>query len=748
MKGKSWFEVLVPKDKYPQVWEEFISLTQNGKAPKTFENPILTKSGEERYISWQNGLIFENEKKTGLISFGIDITESKKAEETMAQLYRQNRLILNSAAEGILGLDLHGNHTFYNPAATRMLGYSDDEFAGSHSHSLWHYKKADGSDFKDDECPIYLTLQDGKEHRESNDVFWRKDGKSFPVEYVSTPIFEQGRVAGAVVTFMDITERKQSELEDQILYEITKGVTTTENLVELLKLIHESLKKVLYAENCFFALHDQSTGLFSFPYFVDKFDSAPQPAALPKSCTSYVFRTGKSMLITQQVFDQLVERNDVELVGSNSPSWVGVPLQTFSRVIGVLVLQHYEEEGIYTERNLRFLDSIGSQVANVIERKRAEQELEKSVSLLTATIESTADGILVVDKNGKTTNYNKKFAELWCIPEPILSTLDDKTLLSFILDQLKDPERFLKKVNDLYMNDDEVSSDIIEFKDGRTIERYSQSQKFNGKIVGRVWSFHNITDLKKAEKAIKENEARLHELNATKDKFFSIIAHDLKSPFNSIIGFSNLLTDQIKENDLKGIEKYAGIIQNSSQRAMSLITNLLDWSRSQTGRIEFNPEDFEIISVLDELIELLNDSAEQKSITILKEFPHNALVFADKDMISTVLRNLLSNAVKFTKPGGTVTLSVVQSPDEVRVSVSDNGVGMEKNTVDKLFRIDESYSTPGTQNEKGTGLGLLLCKEFIEKHGGNIRVESELEKGSTFSFTIPSRLHESLSRKL
>jgi signal transduction histidine kinase len=247
-------------------------------------------------------------------------------------------------------------------------------------------------------------------------------------------------------------------------------------------------------------------------------------------------------------------------------------------------------------------------------------------------------------------------------------------------------------------------------------------------------------DLERSKTEQKNKE--LHELNATKDKFFSIISHDLKSPFNSIIGFSNLLIEQVKEKDYEGIEAYAKYIQDSSQRAMNLLLNLLEWSRSQTGRMEYNPEYVEIDGSINEVIELLSDSAQQKSITIHREFPPNMIAFIDKAMISTILRNLISNAIKFTNPGGEIIISVMQNQKEMIVSVADNGVGIRPMMIDKLFRIDESSSTSGTQDELGTGLGLILCKEFVEKHGGNIRVESDPDgksgrKGSKFSFTIP-----------
>ena len=231
----------------------------------------------------------------------------------------------------------------------------------------------------------------------------------------------------------------------------------------------------------------------------------------------------------------------------------------------------------------------------------------------------------------------------------------------------------------------------------------------------------------------------LKKLNATKDKFFSIISHDMRSPFTSIIGYSELLVDHVQKQNYTAIGKFATVIQTSSWQAMNLLTNLIEWSRSQSGRMLFSPAYFEIVAIMNEVIELLNGSAQQKSITILNELSPDVTVFADKAMISAILRNLVSNSIKYTNQGGTIVISAAQKQNELMVTVHDNGVGIKKEAIEKLFRIEECKSTKGTQNEEGNGLGLLLCKEFVEKHGGKIWVESLLSKGSKFHFTIPNQ---------
>jgi len=294
-----------------------------------------------------------------------------------------------------------------------------------------------------------------------------------------------------------------------------------------------------------------------------------------------------------------------------------------------------------------------------------------------------------------------------------------------------------------YLNNP-VEHFILEFrfrhKDGsyRWIHNKASSIKNKDGNVVRMFGVHtDITDHKQAELHIKHQNEELKKLNTTKDKFFSIIAHDLKIPFNSIIGFSELLVKQINEKDYDGIKKYAGIILQSSQRAMELLMNLMEWSRSQTGRIKFNPERFDLTVFINNITLLFDDIAGQKTIVIKNEIPPNAHVFADQAMINTVLRNLISNAIKFTKPGGEIILSVTEGKKELTVSVKDNGIGIPNDRINKLFRIDENLSTQGTSNEAGTGLGLLLCKEFIEKHKAKIWVESEEGMGSTFYFTLP-----------
>lgn len=233
------------------------------------------------------------------------------------------------------------------------------------------------------------------------------------------------------------------------------------------------------------------------------------------------------------------------------------------------------------------------------------------------------------------------------------------------------------------------------------------------------------------------NEKELSTLVATKGKLFSIIAHDLKSPFNSIIGFSEILLENYHELKDEELGEYLRLLKKSSQQAFNLLENLLAWALSQTGKISYKPEVIEIKAKILKNIQLFERLAAEKKLEIKVEIEENLKVIGDRNMISTVLRNLITNAIKFTPEAGKVSISAERTNGEVEIRVNDTGVGIPTEALPKLFDPTAIYSTKGTSNEKGTGLGLILCKEFVEKQGGKIWVESVEGKGSSFRIVLP-----------
>jgi signal transduction histidine kinase len=276
---------------------------------------------------------------------------------------------------------------------------------------------------------------------------------------------------------------------------------------------------------------------------------------------------------------------------------------------------------------------------------------------------------------------------------------------------------------------------VIAVQDYKNEKAYDQEEK-------QILIFVSIQiaqaiERKRISYAIKKYTEELKQLNQSKDKFFSIIAHDLKNPFITILGFSDLLQTDYKE--LSDDERlfYIEEMKKSAEISYHLLQNLLQWSRSQIGRIEFNPQRLDLVKIVNDNFLLLLKTAEKKQIEMIHAIPSGLFVTADENMLNSILRNLLTNAIKFSNRGEKVFVNASIKDLLFEISITDNGIGMNSTTIDNLFKLDIMQSTAGTDNELDTGLGLILCKEFVEKNGGTIRVLSEPGKGSKFIFTLP-----------
>lgn len=260
---------------------------------------------------------------------------------------------------------------------------------------------------------------------------------------------------------------------------------------------------------------------------------------------------------------------------------------------------------------------------------------------------------------------------------------------------------------------------------------------YKGEVIGTFGLSRNITKQKDAEEKLLKLNEELKEINTIKDKLFSIIGHDLRGPSNNIIGLSAQLLENIDVFDKEEIKMFLVFINSAAQNTTILLENLLNWANTQTGKIVFNPQKICFSEITKEEILLKKSIAESKNITLNQTTSDKIEVLADKNMLKVILRNLISNAIKFTNSGGKINVTAIAKKKEVEITVSDNGVGIKEDMLKKIFKSNTKSTTLGTAKEIGTGLGLILCKEFIEKHGGEIWVESTTGKGSDFKFTLP-----------
>lgn len=368
-------------------------------------------------------------------------------------------------------------------------------------------------------------------------------------------------------------------------------------------------------------------------------------------------------------------------------------------------------------------------IRDITDRKYAEDSLIISEERYRLFIDSTKDMVFLKDENFKYLIVNKALAEYSGVKmEEMIGKTDFDFKKKEEAENIQVSDNQVIKT-DYIVNFEDISGDKI--YDIRKFRIPFRDGKFG--IGGYI---RDITENKRKAEKLIELTNELKQMNATKDKFFSIIAHDLKSPFTTIYGFSRILADQVRKKDIDQVEKFAEIIMNSSQRAVNLLGNLMEWSQSQIGQLKINFEVFNVYNIVEEIILLYSDAASQKSITLFNRVDSEIVLKADKAMINTVLRNLISNAIKFSNSGDEVVISAKLLENEVLFEISDTGLGISEDRITKVFKLNESISTAGTQNEQGSGLGLILCKEFIEKHNGRIWVESELGKGSKFLFTI------------
>jgi PAS domain S-box-containing protein len=389
---------------------------------------------------------------------------------------------------------------------------------------------------------------------------------------------------------------------------------------------------------------------------------------------------------------------------------------------------------------------------DITERKQYEQELWKSQARYKALLNAMPDLVLKFNRDGVLLDYHsqnnygseKYFENL--LGKKISNIFEPNVTQYFLIHA----ENALNKNCPQIFEFEQSNNGSIIFEEARIVPIKNDSfiaiirditdrRLAEFKIQEYLVELDdNRTTLEKNAKELAELNSKLEELNKSKDKFFSIVAHDLRSPFTGLLGFTDILSTQIESLTTDEIKTYTGHLNHSLKNVFKLLENLLDWSRMQTGKIKFEPANFNLREVIQRIVGVFQINASEKKIELDICIESCLMVYADEDMVDIIIRNLLSNAIKFTKPGGKVCISSQMKDDLIEITVSDNGIGILPESLSKLFKFDQNISTEGTARERGTGLGLVLCKEFIEKNGGQITIESKVNLGSKFTFTLPA----------
>ncbi|RKY98169.1 MAG: hypothetical protein DRQ13_03830 [Ignavibacteriae bacterium] len=442
------------------------------------------------------------------------------------------------------------------------------------------------------------------------------DNKIRVIEWHNTLLRDKnGELISIIASGQEITERRKEEKIRKIISEILDEANSGKHLYEVFRFIHKSISKLMKAENFYIAYHNREQNLLTFPYCVDKYDDDTPPHKLGKGLTEYVLRTGKSMLVDKKKDNELIQMGETDLVGEQSEIWLGVPLKIQDKVIGVLVVQDYEDASTYTETEQQILDVVAYPISRAIERKIVDTEREELI-------------------------------------------------------------------------------------------------------------------------------IQLQELNTSKDQLFSLISHDLRNPFNSLLGFSDIVTSEFDSLTKEEIKEYTNVINDSAKNLYGMTNNLLHYSRFQLGKYEYRPKAMDIEEAFCIVLETQKDNIKKKDIILIKEIDKKVLVFADEILMNIALSSIVENAIKYTNEGGMVKIFVEKiSTDEsekssVKIIIDDEGVGIPGENLVKIEN-KEMFSTAGTKREFGIGLGLFLSRDFITMNNGKLQILSEEGKGTTVKIDLP-----------
>jgi PAS domain S-box-containing protein len=676
-----------------------------------------------------------------VLAIARDITEAKKASKAINKSEERLKLAVEATSLGYWDWTLAEDKVFFSPIYFRMLGYGPDELPRELQtwHRLLHEEDRDKTLRR-----VEQSISSGEDAFEIEFRLQCKDGSYKWISGRGQVVERDGEGAALrlIGTHEDISERKRNEEIQRALFNISNAVNTTVNLDQLYEKIREYLGRIVDTTNCFLALYDEETNMLTMPFHRDEKDSYSEfPAG--KTLTGYVLSTRKAQLIDAERERQLTEEGLIEPVGAPCVSWLGVPLKTDNRIIGVFVVQSYSEDVVYTSEDVRLLEFVSGQIALAVERKRDQDNVRESQEKQRRIFESSPDPIIVVDRKGIITDYNTSLlVTLHITNEPVIG----QNVFHFIgknhwrtaLRKFRQTweEGYLKNL-EFEIHRADGTSFLSEVSTGAIYNN-------NGDPESVVVIFKDISERKEAERNLLEAKEKAEESDRLKTAFLSNMSHEIRTPMNAIVGFSDLLNDSSLGPEERS--DFIAQINMGAENLMHLIDDIIDISKIEAGQIKVNKQECDINELLKEQMVMFRQDLDRLNKSHLElrlnwKWPGRRLTLnTDPFRVKQILSNLLNNAVKFTEEGF-IEVGISKTADQmVRISVKDTGVGISEDMHEIIF---DRFRQGHRSREKlygGTGLGLAISKNLAELLGGSIGVASGDKAGSEFWFTLPAEV--------
>ncbi|MEI6681338.1 MAG: PAS domain S-box protein [Bacteroidota bacterium] len=593
-------------------------------------------------------------------------------------------------------LDKDNNILKANRELAKRLDTTPEKLAGTKCFICMHL-----SDQPSASCIMPIMLQDGQEH--SAEMFVSNLNGWFTITV--KPLFDKdGNVSGSMHIAYDVSEKKASE--------------------EALRKSEDRYKKAQEVGHVGSWEYDLNERVF--------WCSEEGKKIFGLDLETNHFTAGQ--LLRRVVEKERVSHALISLVEHNEPYDIEFDITTSDRLVMITINSVAELIRDVNGNPVR----VTGVLRDITESKRVEKALREEQYLLSVLMDNIPDHIYFKDLESRFFRNNRAHVESFGLTDP--GELIGKSDFDFFvrdgaLQQFSDEQEVIR--TGMSVNKEECT-----IRNDESVNWYHVTKmplrSSDGKIIGTFGISRDITSRKTMEEELGLKNEELLKTNAEKDKFFSIIAHDLRSPFNSFLGFTRMMVEDLPSLRLDEIQTIALTMQKSATNLYNLLENLLEWSRLQRGITSFNPVRFTGKPVIVENMQLIQESAIKKGIMLVLDIPDNLETFADENMLGGIVRNLVTNAVKFTPRGGVVTVRAHRVPNRgVGFSVTDTGIGMDQQLIGNLFKLDVNTSRQGTDHESSSGLGLMICKEFIEKHQGEMNIESIPGKGSVFSFMLP-----------